>query len=97
MVTHREPLWAERDSLPVTVGLQVDNRELLVTSVTEARPDLREASPEPSIWQLIAALLVGAAFLGSIFTPWAIVYGTPPVAVALTLWFWPKSRKEDEA
>ena len=33
--------------------------------------------------------------VGSIFTPWAVVWGTPPIAVTLIGWFWPKDEKED--
>jgi cytochrome c oxidase subunit 1 len=29
-------------------------------------------------------------FVGSIFTPWAVVWGAVPVAIATTAWFWPK-------
>src|SRR5206468_24653 len=47
VVTNREPLWAEREALPVASGLSVDNRELIVSTVSEARADIREASPEP--------------------------------------------------
>jgi heme/copper-type cytochrome/quinol oxidase subunit 1 len=95
-VTHREPLWDNRDSLPVVTGLSVDTREHLSGTVTESFPQLRESSPEPSIWPLLAALCVAAAFLGSIFTPWAVVWGSIPVAVTLTGWFWPKDTPEDE-
>ena len=97
VVTHAEPLWRERDALPVASGLRTDIRELVVTSVSEAKPEAREASPEPSIWPLIAALATTGLFIGSIFTPWAVVYGTPPLAIALTIWFWPKGTPEDEA
>jgi hypothetical protein len=69
----------------------------VVTSVSEAKPESREASPQPSIWPLIAALATTGLFIGSIFTPWAIVYGTPPLAIALAIWFWPKGTPEDEA
>jgi cytochrome c oxidase subunit 1 len=96
LVTHREPLWAERGNYPVVVGLAVDRRQLLVTTLTEAQPDIRESSPEPSIWPLLAAIATGIFFLGSIFTPWAVVWGTPPIALALIGWFWPKGSKEDE-
>jgi heme/copper-type cytochrome/quinol oxidase subunit 1 len=96
LVTHREPLWAERDSLPVVTGLRVNHRELVVSTIAEARPDLRESSPDPSIWPLFAAIAVGAAFLGSIFTPWAVLVGSVPVAITLICWFWPKSAKENE-
>ena len=64
--------------------------------MTEARADLRESSPEPSIWPLLAAIAVSVLFVGSIFTPWAVVWGSIPVAIALVGWFWPKGSKEDE-
>jgi heme/copper-type cytochrome/quinol oxidase subunit 1 len=97
LVESRDPLWAERDGIGAAVGLSVDNRELVVTTVTHARPDLRESSPEPSIWPLVSAVAVGATFIGSIFTPWAVVWGALPTGVALVGWFWPKGDKEDEA
>ncbi|MFL6949461.1 MAG: cytochrome c oxidase subunit I [Xanthobacteraceae bacterium] len=95
-VTHREPLWAERATRPVITGLRVDRRELIVSTLSEAQAEVREASPEPSIWPLIAAITVTIFFIGSIFTPWAVVWGTPPIAVALIAWFWPKDTREDE-
>jgi cytochrome c oxidase subunit I len=96
-VTHREPLWDNRESLPVVTGLSVDSRELISGTVTEAYPELREPSPEPSIWPLLAAIAVAGTFLGSIFTPWAVVWGSIPVAITLTGWFWPKGTREDDA
>jgi cytochrome c oxidase subunit I len=96
LVTSREPLWAERQALPVIGGLAVDDRQLVVTTVTEARADIRESSPEPSIWPLLAAIAVSVLFVGSIFTPWAVMWGSVPVAIALVGWFWPKGSKEDE-
>jgi cytochrome c oxidase subunit I len=96
VVTSREPLWAERDSLPVATGLPVNYRELIVSTVTDALPELRETSPEPSIWPLLAAIAVGATFIGSIFTPYAVVWGAIPIAITLTGWFWPKGTPEDE-
>ncbi len=95
VVTHREPLWAEREERPVIAGVSVDRREVLHTSLTDARPETRESSPTPTIWPLISALFVGITFIASIFTPWAVVWGSLPVAVALTAWFWPKGEKED--
>lgn len=75
------------------MGLSVENRELVVTTVTHALPDLRESSPEPSIWPFVSALAVGATFIGSIFTPWAVVRGALPIGAALVGWFWPKGDK----
>ena len=96
VVTHCEPLWAERESLPVATGLEVDKRELIVSTVTDATPEIRESSPGPSIWPLLAAVATAIAFIASIFTPWAVVWGGALVAVTLVGWFWPKGTEEDE-
>jgi cytochrome c oxidase subunit 1 len=96
LVTHREPLWAERESLPVVSGLEVNTRQLLVTTLTDARPDLREDTPDPSIWPLLSALAVAVAFILSIFTPWAVVWGGLIVGVTLIGWFWPKGSEEED-
>ncbi|TFI58878.1 cytochrome c oxidase subunit I [Sphingomonas parva] len=90
VVSSASPLWDNRHHLPVMTGLRVDDRELLLTTVMEAKPDLREPSPEPTIWPLVAAAATGGTFVASIFTPWAVVIGAVPVAAALTFWFWPK-------
>jgi cytochrome c oxidase subunit I len=84
------PLWDERGELPVVTGLRVDDKEVLLTTVVAAAPDLREPIPEASLWPLIAACAVGVLFISSIFSPWAVVVGAVPVAIALTAWFWPK-------
>jgi len=88
-VTSNTPLWEE--SLPVFSGLRVKERELVLTTVVEATPDVRDPSPTPTIWPLIAALATTGLFIWSIFSPWALVYASVPVGAALTLWFWPKS------
>jgi heme/copper-type cytochrome/quinol oxidase subunit 1 len=96
VVTHRDPLWADGDNLRVVAGLSVERREVLLSSIADAEPHTREASPEPSIWPLLTAIATTIFFIGSIFTPWAVVWGTPPIAVALIGWFWPTGSKEDE-
>ena len=80
----------------MVAGLSVERREVLLTSLAEAEPQIREASPEPSIWPLLTAIATTVFFIGSIFTPWAVLWGTPPMAVALIGWFWPTGSKEDE-
>jgi cytochrome c oxidase subunit 1 len=95
VVTNREPLWAEDESLPVVTGLRVDRRELLTTTVTYAEPESREPAPDPSIWPFLAAVATTVMLIGSIFTPWAVVWGTPPIAFTLIGWFWPKGDPED--
>ncbi|MHC2337649.1 cytochrome c oxidase subunit I [Bradyrhizobium sp. USDA 4454] len=96
VVTHRDPLWADTDTLPVIAGLSAERREVLLTSLAEAEPQTREASPEPSIWPLLTAIATTIFFIGSIFTPWAVLWGTPPMAITLIGWFWPSGSKEDE-
>jgi cytochrome c oxidase subunit I+III len=95
-VTHREPLWDNRESLPVVTGLDVNARQVITGTVTESLPQLRESSPVPTIWPLLAAIAVGGTFLGSIFTPWAVVWGSIPVTITLIGWFWPEDIPEDE-
>ncbi|WP_424811368.1 cytochrome c oxidase subunit I [Roseococcus sp. YIM B11640] len=97
VVRSRHPLWDNGDVLPVAAGLRADRRELLVTRVTDARPEARESSPRNSIWPFWSAVATTILLIGSIFTPWAVVWGAVPVAIALTLWFWPKGDPEDES
>ena len=96
VVTNREPLWASREDLSVIAGLSVRRRELLVTGLAEAQPQVREASPDPSIWPLLSAIAVTILFIWSIFTPWGVVWAAPLVAISLIGWFWPKDTLEDE-
>jgi cytochrome c oxidase subunit I+III len=84
------PMWEEGRPRSVMTGLRVDDREQLITTAIEARPDNRYPSPEPTIWPLLSAIALAALFIGSIFTPWAVVIGLPPLGVALAVWFWPK-------
>ena len=93
VATGRTPLWDQRDGLKVMSGLRVDDRELVVTSIVDARPELRDPSPMPTIWPFVSALAVTVMFICSIFTPWAVALGMVPVAAALTAWFWPKDGK----
>ena len=97
VVTGPSPLWEEREALPVATGLRVDRRELVITSVADAMPEARDSSPQDSIWPFWAALATSAMLIGSIFTPWAVVWGSIPVAITLIGWFWPKGTPEDEA
>ena len=86
-VESRTPLWdAERAVMP---GLRTDKRELLVTTSVDAIPDLRDASAPPTGWPFFAAIATTIMFLGSIFSPWAVIWGSLLMAVPLILWFWP--------
>lgn len=83
------PLWNSGEPIKVMDGLALDHREVLATTSVDALPHYRQKSAKPSIWPLVSALAVSAMFVGSIYTPWALVWGSPPIALALTAWFWP--------
>jgi hypothetical protein len=74
-------------------GLRVDEKEVLLTTVVAATPDLREPIPAASLWPFIASVAVGVFFISSIFSPWAVLFGAIPSAIALIAWFWPKDMK----
>jgi cytochrome c oxidase subunit I len=97
VVGSRDPLWDSPDELPVASGLRLDRRELVVTTVAEAIAEARESSPRNSIWPLLAAIATSVMLIWSIFTPWAVVWGSIPIAIALIGWFWPKGTPEDES
>jgi cytochrome c oxidase subunit 1 len=90
LVSGVNPLWEHREQLPVMRGLSVDKRELVLTTVLDAKPDIREPVAKPSIWPFVSAVTVGAMFIASIFTPWGVIVGSIPPAIAITIWFWPK-------
>src|SRR5947209_2470071 len=79
-VESRTPLWDNGGEFPVVTGLRVDQKELLLTTVVAAAPDLREPVPEPSLWPFIASVAIGVLFISSIFSPWAVVFGAIPCA-----------------
>jgi cytochrome c oxidase subunit 1 len=90
-VRSREPLWPLDTDLSVMTGLSKTRREALLTSSTDALPATRWAMPDPGIWPLLSALALTVMFVWSIFSPWGVVWGSIPIAIALTAWFWPKA------
>jgi heme/copper-type cytochrome/quinol oxidase subunit 1 len=95
VVTSAHPLWQNPEVLAVAEGLATEHRELVVTSVITAEPEIREPSPDNSIWPLLAAIATAILLVWSIFSPWAVVWGSIPVAITLIGWFWPKGHPED--
>jgi cytochrome c oxidase subunit 1 len=92
VVGSRTPLWEGRDALGQVTGLQVLHKEVVVTRGLDARADLREPVPIPSLWPFIAALATTAMLIGSIFKPSALVWGSIPVAVGLIGWLYPRKQ-----
>ena len=91
----REPLWEQEGIVGRVDGLKNDPPEVLVTTLLDAVPHHRFAFPTPTLWPLIAAIATTVMFVSSIFTPWAVIWGTIQIAIALIAWFWP-SREETE-
>jgi cytochrome c oxidase subunit 1 len=91
-VAGRNTLWEQPADQPVVVGLRNDVRQVLLTKVLDAEPDLKDEFPSSSIWPLLAALATTAMFVASIFTPWAVPIGMVPIFVTLTGWFWPNKK-----
>ncbi len=98
VVHGRDPLW---QGVPAgqpdhVSGLAADMREMLTTTVADAQPDSRMNYPQSTPWPFLAAVATAVLFIGSIFTPWAVVWGSIPVAITLIAWFWPKPREVHE-
>jgi cytochrome c oxidase subunit I+III len=93
VVHGRDPVWEGGGEPTHVAGLSLESREALMTTVLDAHPDKREAFPNPTPWPFVSALATAIFFIGSIFTPWAVVWGTIPIAIATTIWFWPKRRE----
>jgi cytochrome c oxidase subunit 1 len=90
VVHGRYPLWQPHPEPTHVTGMSNEWREVLVTTVADAEPDHRLWMPSSSIWPFLSALATTVLFVGSIFTPWAVVWGAVPVAIGATIWFWPK-------
>jgi cytochrome c oxidase subunit 1 len=93
----REPRWMQQALPSHVAGLAADAREVLVTSALAARPESRPLFPKPSVWPFLGALATTMLFIGSVYTPWAVVWGALPVTVALIGWFWPGRRETEQA
>jgi cytochrome c oxidase subunit 1 len=96
VVEGRHALWDRSREAPVVVGLRSDLREVLVTDVMDAHPIHRMDMPEPSIWPFLSAVVTSGILIGTIFTPWAIVYGTVPATIVGVGWFWPKKKEREQ-
>jgi heme/copper-type cytochrome/quinol oxidase subunit 1 len=93
VVSSRTPLWEKDFPVAEVVGLPDTVPSVLVTRLHDAEPDHVGVMPHPSIWPFFAALATTAMFIGTVFTPWALVWGSIPVAVTLIAWFWPRGEE----
>jgi cytochrome c oxidase subunit 1 len=93
VVGSREPLWSAHGIAGRVRGLSTKVPEVLLTTAVDALPDVRNAMPSPTPWPLIAAVFTSIMLISSIFTPWAVAWGSIPVVIALTVWFWPTKQE----
>ncbi len=103
-VRSRTPLWDEeepddadraRDHTRRMVALPDEGREILSTTVVDARPQGRVLLPGPSLWPFWLAAAVGFIFYGMLFDLILVPIGAVLAAAALVAWHWP--REEEEA
>ena len=89
VVASRDPLWDDRPNQPIISGVRSDRREVLVTRLLDAEPDHRYHSPDPNVWPFVSAVFLSIMLIASMYTPWAVVWGSIPPTIALIAWFWP--------
>jgi cytochrome c oxidase subunit I+III len=91
-VEGRHPLWQRDPTAPVPVvsGLRTDRREVLATTVMDARPDAVVVLPGPTPWPFLMALASTVGFVGSIFHPALFVVGFFLAFLATLGWLWPR-------
>ena len=92
VVLGRHPLWDSAGPLPVVTGLRTDRREVLVTTTFDAQPDHRHHHPDASIWPFFLALCMAETWIGSIFTPWAVLIGLGMTLLGMLGWGWQSTR-----
>lgn len=88
VIRSRTPLWDDRLPDKVT-GIRADRREVVITTLLDARPQAVCIMPRPSVWPLILALTVGFGFLGFMFQPLLFVAGFFMSFLAILGWLWP--------
>ena len=90
------PLWTFPSELPAVTGLRTDVRDVLITTLLDARPDSRHRHPPPTIWPFMAGVATGIFFITLVFTPWGAVIGVPLLTLAFLGWAWPRGRDHRE-
>ena len=90
-VQGRHAIWNQTPDAPIVTGLSVLRRETLATTIHDAAPNHRYEMQKDSIYPFLMALVTGGAFIGLIFTPWALVLGLGAAFVVMFGWFWSNS------
>jgi cytochrome c oxidase subunit 1 len=95
VVEGRYPMWERQASgeSPVVVGLSDTRREVLLTTLLDARPDGVAVLPAGSLWPLALALSVAVAFLGTVWSLWWVPVGAALAFASLVGWHWPRDEE----
>ena len=96
VVEGRAALWHRSPDLPVVTGLSTERKEVLITTLLDAEPQVRHPEPGSTPWPLVAALATGVFWITSIFTPWGVVIGSVLLFPALVAWAWPRGKPPEE-
>lgn len=92
VVEGRSALWARTPDAPLVTGLSTTRREVLVTTMLDAKPHSRHEDPRPTIWPLLAAIAISVTFIWLMFSPWAVVWGGVLMFLTFLGWGWPRHR-----
>jgi cytochrome c oxidase subunit I+III len=91
----RHPLWDEERHLePVVTGLRDDRREVLVTTLMDARPDYRSVLAAPSLAPVLTALAVMVGCVGVMYEHYWLLVGLGLSFVGFTAWNLPRTHQE---
>ena len=99
MAVHgRHPLWDEQKSgqRQLISGLRADRREVLITTILDAKPQAVVIMPSPTFWPFLLSLTVGLGFLGFMFYPILFVVGFFLSFFIIVGWLWPRRPWLDE-
>jgi hypothetical protein len=89
-ITSRTPLWTPPEDRGVVTGMRTDRREVLITTLTEARPSQRMVQPNSTPWPFLAALGFTIGLYGSVFAfSWYFISAALGT-IGLVGWFWPR-------
>jgi cytochrome c oxidase subunit I+III len=93
IVRTRSPRWEKDFPAASVAGLPDIVPSVLVTRLHDAEPDHVALMPTETIWPLLAALATTVMVIGTIFSPWALIWGSVPIAITLIGWFWPSEEE----
>jgi cytochrome c oxidase subunit I+III len=91
VVQGRHAVWNRTPGAAVVTGLSLKKHEVLSTTIHDAAPQHKYELAGPSIFPFLLGIVVGAVFIGFIFTPWAMPVGVISCAIVLFGWFWSNS------